>query len=100
MLMICWNGTPEAHGECPGLSSYLGPSQLAPAIDTQDSTASEPTLRGKCLNHRGGDHVPRGTYDALIAGHLQRRLSYRWIARRFGVSVSVVRRVAKALARG
>ena len=92
-----WNGALDRAERCPSLSTYLGHSPLASVIERQDSLSAEPTLRGRM---RGPARHARGEYDAAITRGLQRGVSYRVLCKQFHLSMSVVRRVAKALARG
>jgi len=92
-----WNGALDRAERCPSLSTYLGHSPLASVIERQDSLSAEPTLRGRC---RGRDTHVRGSHDAAIQRGLRLGVSYRCLARQYGLSVSVVRRVAQEAARG
>jgi hypothetical protein len=97
-LVTFWSGTLERLGQAPGLSGYLGPSQLGPWIVTDDPVddrrrdqrrAQAERYRARIKRELNPETLtPRAVRFQLGRGH-----SLQAIARRFGRTIWDVRRM-------
>lgn len=105
-LVPAWNGALERSGEVPGLSTYKGRSSIYHSVNWEQSEEYErrkelrndpnhvPTVRKLSAWGRAVRAINRSN-DAQILQRLKFGYSYNDISREMGVSVSVIRRVAK-----